>query len=63
MKQYASRIMRLVGVVLVKQVIAGMMRVDQCGQFLAQHFNLSVIEQTNSGEIAVLVKKSDLLGG
>ena len=51
-----------VGVELVEEVVAGLGGIHEARQFLAQGFDLTVGENADTREVAVLVKKGDLFG-
>src|SRR5437764_887361 len=60
MKQNRPGDTRLVRVKFVEQVMAGMAGIHQPREFFPQRFNLRVVEDTNAGQVAVLVEEGDL---
>jgi hypothetical protein len=61
MEEHLIRVFRLVRVELVEQVVTGMGRIRQGSKFCSEHADLSVIKNSDSPEIAVLVKERDLI--
>ena len=62
-KQHRVGLARFVGVVLVPQLVAGMLGLEELGQLAAQLVDLLVGEDPHAGQIAVLVVEGDLLVG
>jgi len=52
---------RLVGVVFIKKLVMGMLRVSKVGQFSSQHFYLFIGENSNSSGVSMFVKEIDLI--
>ena len=47
----------------VKEIVAGMIWLDQLSQLSAQRLDLLVIQGPNAGEVAVSVEEIDLIAG
>ena len=60
MEQHPARVGRLVGVVLVPQFLALVVRVEQPGELASQPLDLVVVEQADPGDVAVFVEERDL---
>ena len=63
MKQYVVRVAGLIGMVLVPEFMAFVIRIEKLLQFRPKRFNLFVIKKTNPGHVSLLAEKGDLLGG
>src|SRR2546421_1840153 len=59
-KEHARRIARFVRVILIEQSAQRMRWVHQLAQLRAQTFDLMIVEQFETGEVAVLLEESDL---
>ena len=57
------RILRLVGVILVEEMIGGMRLLHQAGQLRAKNVYLTVVKNLHSGQISGLMETSDLVIG
>ena len=62
-KKYLVRIGRFVCVEFVEEVMTGMRRIYQLGEFATQHLELRVVEHFDSREVAILAVKVYLLIG
>ena len=62
-EQNRGRITRLIRVELIEQAMTGMLRVREAIQGRPQRLDLLVREHSDSGQIAVLLEKRNLLAG
>jgi hypothetical protein len=60
-EQDAGRVRRFVGVVLVKQFVAGVVWVEKALKFGPQFFDLLVSKDANPAQVAILVVERDLI--
>lgn len=62
-EQHLFRIRRFIGMKFIKQMVARMVRMAKLLQFSPQNINLGIIQDLYAGEIAIFLKKGELLIG
>jgi hypothetical protein len=61
MKKHRIRISGLIGMVLVPQLMAAVIRFEERFQFVTQGFNLVVVQQPNAGQVTIFLIELQLL--